>query len=838
MTSLILAIIAIVGVGLVAYFELGLVAAAIVLAVVGALELFGVFGAEATLCSWVWFVLAAPFALLAITPLRRALVTSTIFKIYKKITPKMSDTEKTALDAGTVSWDGEVFSGKPNWDKLMEIPNSKSLSEKEQAFLDGPVNEACQIADNEWEVAHQRADLSPEAWKFLGDNKFFGLIIPDDEGGNKMSARAQTAILQRLSTHTILNVTVGVPNSLGPGELIHNYGTKEQKEYYLPRLADGREIPCFALTGPRAGSDATSLPDNGVICKGKHPVTGEEVLGFNANFEKRYITLSPVATVVGLAIHLFDPEKLLGDDYDLGITCALLPRTTEGLSIGTRHYPIGAPFMNGPLRGKDVFIPLDWIIGGQDMIGHGWRMLVECLSVGRCITLPSGAAGSSRYALAASGAYARVRRQFNVPVAEMEGVQEALARIAGNHYLCDAGVSVTAGLIDQGHKPSVPSAILKYHLTEAARDVANDAMDIHGGKGICQGPKNYLSFGYSSVPVAITVEGANILTRCLMIFGQGAMRCHPYVLAELNAGQEDNLAKFDKALFGHFGFIFRNTARSFVGQLTKGLFTSSPFSGTSAKYGRFVNRYSSTLALMTDACMLSMGGELKFRELISGRLGDILSNLYLMTMVLKRYEDGNKVKGEEALLDYTCAVLACRVETAVDEVLKNMPNRLLARVVRVFAMPCGKTAQMPGDKLVRELATAVSTESDLRTELLKGAALAGTEDDNMILQYNALIRDAAKAKPIYQKVGRAFKKGEIDAINLHIEDQITAANKAGIISQEDADFMLAFEKKVLDIVNVDEHPFDSLAKDPSLVHYNQAQDDKNFLDHQKEAFSG
>ncbi len=542
---------------------------------------------------WLSLIITAVLALLNTRGLRANFITKPIFELYKKIMPNMSETEATALDAGTVWWDGELFSGKPDWQKLTSHPNP-TLRPDEQAFIDNQLNTLCSMVD-EWEIS-QNADMEKEIWDYIRKERFFAMIIPKSYGGLEFSALAQTHVLKRLSMSGAVFSTVGVPNSLGPGELLLKYGTEEQKNYYLPRLADGREIPCFGLTGPRAGSDATSLPDTGIICKGTYE--GKEVLGIKLNFSKRYITLAPVATVVGLAFRLFDPDKLAGDKNDLGITVALLPRHLEGMEIGNRHLPIGSPFMNGPIFGKDVFIPLDFIIGGQEMAGQGWKMLVECLSVGRCITLPSSGAGGGKYGVAAAGAYSRIRRQFNIPIMKLEGVQEPLARTAAHSYIAESASRVTAIAIDQGEKPAVPAAILKYNLTDLGRQMAIDCMDIHAGKAVIRGPKNKIESSYSSVPVAITVEGANILTRTFMTFGQGAIRCHPQVLNEMNAAKSNDLKAFDKALFIHFGLVFSNMARSLVLGLTNAAFTSVPVSGPTKKYYKQLNRYVASFGLM------------------------------------------------------------------------------------------------------------------------------------------------------------------------------------------------------------------------------------------------
>ena len=741
------------------------------------------------------------------TNLRASLLTSPIFRIYKKLLPEMSDTEKTALEAGTVWWDGEMFSGKPDWNKLKQHPNP-SLSREEQNFLDNQGNTLAAMID-EWAI-NSDGDMAPEVWNYMKNERFFAMIIPKQYGGLGFSAQAQSTVLQKLSGLSgAAFSTVGVPNSLGPGELLLKYGTEEQKNHYLPRLADGREIPCFALTGPRAGSDATSLPDTGVVCKGKYE--GKEVLGIRMNFSKRYITLAPVATVVGMAFRMFDPDGLLGDQSDIGITVALLPRGLKGMDIGQRHKPLGSPFMNGPIRGEDVFIPLDFIIGGPEMRGKGWKMLVECLSVGRCITLPSSGAGGGKYGIAAAGAYSRIRRQFGVPIARLEGVQDAIARIAGNAYTAAAGARITAIAVDQGEKPSVPSAILKYNLTEMARQTALDSMDIHGGKAIINGPNNYVASGYASVPVAITVEGANILTRSMITFGQGAIRCHPYVLPEMHAAQNNSLKAFDKALFGHFGFIFSNAARSTVLGLTGARFTSVPYNGPARKYYQQINRYASSFALTVDMCMLSLGGKLKFRELISARLADMVSKIYLASCVLKHWEDQGKHNADFPLVEYSCQKLFFEFEEALDGVLNNLPARPVAWLLRGLTLPLGRRAQKPGDKLINRLVELTSAKTETRERLIQGIYRGGMMSNgqrNPLAVYDSLLDRADQADPIYKKIGQALKAGKYNEAELTIEGRITEGVAMGILTQEEGNFMLAFEKDVLDMVNVDDFPLE------------------------------
>lgn len=758
---------------------------------------------------WTAFILTAVFGVLSLDGLRTSVLSKPIFGIYKKILPSMSDTEATALEAGTVWWDGELFAGKPNWQKLANHPNP-SLSEEEQSFLDVQVEKLCSMT-NEWQIS-QDGDMPKEVWDYMCKEKFFSMIIPKEYGGLGFSAQAQSAVLQRLTGLSgAVFSTVGVPNSLGPGELLLKYGTQEQKDHYLPRLADGREIPCFGLTGPRAGSDATSLPDTGVVCKGTYE--GKEVLGLRMNFSKRYITLAPVATVVGLAFRMFDPEGLLGDKKDIGITVALLPRHLEGMEIGNRHKPIGSPFMNGPIIGKDVFIPLDFIIGGAKNAGTGWKMLVECLSVGRCITLPSSGAGGGKYGVAAAGAYARVRRQFNVPVCKLEGVQAPLARIAANAYTCVAAARLTAIAIDQGEKPSVPSAILKYNLTEIARQMSIDNMDVHGGKGIIRGQRNYAEPAYSSVPVAITVEGANILTRSMITFGQGAIRCHPFVLPEMEAAKNNDVKSFDKALFGHFGFIFSNLARSVVLSLTGSKFTSVPASGPTKKYYQQLNRYAASFALMVDMCMFSLGGSLKFRELISARLADMLSKMYLASMVLKHWEDQGKHKDDLPVVEYAITKLFAEFEEAQEGLIKNLPARPVAWLLRAATMPFGRTTQLPGDKLTAKISELISSDTPTRDRLTEGVyrgeSVAG---DNPIATYDSLLKRVDKADPIYKKIGVALKAGKYDEANLTIENRISEGVDLGVITQEEADFMTEFEKDVFEMVTVDDYPLEYFGK--------------------------
>ncbi|MEQ6887503.1 acyl-CoA dehydrogenase [Halomonas sp. CS7] len=809
MLTLILLVLAVTGLLIVMRREAGALPA---LAVTAGLGLVGLV-AGASILSVLLLVAAAAIAACGLPTLRSRWLTPRLFAMFKKVAPRVSDTERTALEAGSVAWDGELFTGRPDWNKLLDY-RDEGLSDEERAFLDHQCSVAAGMC-NAWEIARERADLPQELWDYLKQEGFFGMIIPKAYGGLGFSAKAQSLVLQKLSISETLMVTVGVPNSLGPGELLLKYGTEQQKDHYLPRLADGREIPCFGLTGPRAGSDATALPDTGVVCK--QLVDGEEVLGLRLNFEKRWITLAPIASVVGLAFRLFDPDHLLGDEEDRGITLALIPRETDGMEIGRRHHPIGSPFLNGPIKGHDVFVPLDTIIGGPEMIGQGWRMLVECLSIGRCITLPSGATGTARYALGWSGGFARIRRQFNVPVAEMEGVQEPLARMAALAYVSRAAVYQTANTIDHGEKPAVPSAILKSQLTEFQRVILGDAMDIHGGKAVTLGPRNYLGIGYSANPVAITVEGANIMTRNLMIFGQGAIRCHPFVLEELAAKDADDLAAFDRAFFGHAGLIFGNAARA----LTQGLGLgrpSVPFDEIAAPYARDIARLSAGFGLCADAAMASLGSQLKQREMLSARLGDVLSNLYLASMTLKQWHEGQKVEGEAALLHYGCRFLLGRAEQALDELFDNLPSRALGRALRVIVMPTGRRWKRPEDTLTHEIAQAVSRDTPLRRHLLDATWQENDGSrDNPLARYNALLASQERAEALYRLVNKAYAKGQLPAEALHPEQRVEAALAEELISEEDATFMQEREAAVLELLTVDDFAYDAFVTDKTKV---------------------
>jgi len=757
-----------------------------------------------------WLAFAA-IAGLNVDTVRLRYVTRPFLRVYRRLLPSMSDTEREALEAGTVWWDGELFTGRPDWSKLLSA-KAPRLSTEEQAFVDGPCEELCRMVDD-WDITHRRADMPPQVWEFLKKKGFFAMIIPKRYGGLEFSAYAHSCVLVKLASRSAtVSSTVAVPNSLGPAELLLHYGTEEQKNHYLPRLARGEDIPCFALTAPRAGSDAASIPDTGIVCKGVYD--GKEVLGLRLNFAKRYITLAPVATVVGLAFKLYDPDKLLGGDKtEYGITCALIPRATPGITIGRRHFPLNVPFQNGPVSGKDVFVPLDAIIGGPQMAGQGWRMLVEQLSVGRCISLPSSATGGAKAGTYASTAYARIRKQFNQPVGKFEGVEAALTRMAGATYIMDAARSVTAGAIDGGEKPSVPSAMLKYHCTELGRQVANDAMDVHGGKGICLGPKNYLGRGYQVVPVAITVEGANILTRSLMILGQGAIRCHPYVLREMNAAKDKDksrsLIEFDQALFGHIGYTLSNAARSFVMAATLARFSAAPDTGATQRYYQHVNKFSAQFAFATDMAMLTLGGYLKQKEHLSARLGDVLSSLYMASMVLKHYENQGRPEADLPLVEWSCRTLLYKAQEQLHGFLRNFPNRWVAGAMRLVIFPRGRTYFAASDRLGRRIVEPLMVPSESRERLSDGIYKT-VEPGNPIGLLQAALVLAMTAEPLEKRIRvEGVKTGRIGALDL--PGQIGQALAIGLISAAEAQLLREYDHKVMDIIHVDDFESEELA---------------------------
>ncbi len=749
---------------------------------------------------WTMFIIAS----FILTPFfRRKLLSKHIFNWFKKIKPKMSKTEKEALEAGVVTWEAELFSGAPDFKKLLALPTT-TLSEQEQNFIDNEVNTLCSMLD-EWDITHHRLDLPENVWSYMKEQGFLGMIIPKSYGGREFCASAVSQILIKLYSKSIsCATTVSVPNSLGPAELLLKYGTEKQKDYYLPRLAKGVEIPCFALTGPNAGSDAASLPDVGIVCYGEFQ--GKEVLGLKLNWNKRYITLAPVATVIGLAFRMFDPNNHIGEETDLGITCALIPVETNGVTTGRRHFPLNTAFMNGPTQGKDVFIPLDYIIGGVEMAGHGWRMLMECLSAGRAISLPSSSVGAAKVAAIGSGAYARVRKQFNTSISKFEGIEEPLARIASETYILNASTAMTVASVDNGEESAVASAILKYHTTEGIRRIGMDAMDINGGKGICLGPKNYLGRGYQNGPISITVEGANILTRCLIIFGQGAIRCHPYVLDELQSVDENDLVKFDKAFFAHVGHFISNVFRSFILSATDGKlvrYHKDPLK----RPIQIATRYSANLAFLADFCMFVFGSKLKLREKISGRLADLLSMLYLTSSVLKQFHDDCRPNEDLILVEWSYTNLLFKFEEAMFELINNFRSRWFRLLLKVILLPMGRKRKRPSDQLGSKVSQILTTENSTRSRMAQGLYLDKTPGNVLADLEDAFIK-LINCQELEVKVAKAVKKGLLKTLTLL--EQIDEALKLDIITSDEAIKLKSAEQARQKVIAVDDFSTEEL----------------------------
>lgn len=753
---------------------------------------------------------AAPvLLLLTLTPLRRAVLSRPAMAGFRRIMPKMSPTEQAAVEAGGVWWDAELFAGKPNWKRLLATP-APVLTPEEQSFLDHEAEHLCDLA-NDWETTSVWQDLSPEAWAYAKDKGFLGMIIPKAYGGLGFSAYAHSQVIQKLSTRcSAAAVSVMVPNSLGPAELLLHYGTEAQKNHYLPRLARGEEIPCFALTNPYAGSDAASITDVGVVCKAMW--NGVETLGFRISWRKRYITLAPVATVLGLAFRAMDPDGLLGGEAEPGITCVLIPRDHPGVEIGRRHWPLNAVFQNGPTTGDDVFVPMDMVIGGREQVGTGWRMLMECLAAGRAISLPSSNVGMSKLAVGMVGAYVAIRRQFNQPIGAFEGVQEALARMAGHLYTTDAVRRLAAAALDQGEKPSVVSAIAKYHVTERARLIINDGMDVVGGKGVCMGPGNFLARAYQQIPVAITVEGANIMTRTLIIYGQGAIRCHPYVLTLMRTAGAGELKPFDAALFGYVGFLFRNMARALVFSLTGGLLIAAP--GEAApqlrRYYKAATRLSTLLALASDLSMATVGGALKRKGAMTGRMGDILSQLFILSSVLKRFEDEGRPSEDLPFVHWAAQDALARAGTAWRDLLANHPNRGAALFLKLVGAPFGLKASGPDDACAAAVAGLIQQHGPARDRLVAGSWTARIEVDPIAATLVAFDL-YPQVEAIERRLKDAIRAGRIARApqNLTLLNAWAAkAEGLGLINAEEHAAIARFAVYADQAIQVDDFPAD------------------------------
>ena len=738
-------------------------------------------------------VLATIFGLPAV----RALVVSRLaMRVMRQVLPRIGETERIALEAGTVWLDGDLFSGAPNWRKLLDF-EIRTLSEKERAFLDGPVEELCAMLD-EWTITRNR-DLPPEVWDHLKRHGYFGMIIPEQHGGLGFSAAGHSAVIVKIASRSITAaVTVMVPNSLGPAELLLHYGTETQRAHYLPRLARGEEIPCFALTGPEAGSDAAATQSVGIVCRGEYQ--GAEVLGIRLSWRKRYITLGPIATVIGLAFRLRDPDRLIGDQQERGITCALVPANLPGINIGARHDPMGVPFHNGPNWGTDVFVPIDFIIGGQAMAGQGWRMLMDSLAAGRSISLPALATSSAQLATRVTGAYATVREQFDTPIGRFEGIEEPLARIGGLTYMMDAARRLTAGAVDAGEKPAVLSAIAKAYLTESMRQIINDAMDIRAGAAICRGPRNILAHAYQAVPVGITVEGANILTRSMIIYGQGAIRCHPYVQRELKAIADNDVRTFDRAFFGHIGHVATNVARTLLLGLTGARLAAAPGGRLVGRYLQHLGHASAAFAVISDVAMATLGGTLKRREKISGRLADALAWLYLGAAAVKRFADDGRRVSDEPFLRYACDLALFRVQTALAGVLDNLPNRVVGTLLRPIVFPFGLRRREPDDRLGAEVARGLLEDRKARLTLTRGIYIPPPEEPGLGRLEAALDR-AVEALSVEAKIRDAVRNGRLD--RAPGDELLENALAAGIITAKDRQTVLAADELRGEVIKVD-----------------------------------
>lgn len=745
-------------------------------------------------------ILGIPIALLClillVAPMRQALITRPVYKALGGAMPSMSDTEREALDAGTSWWEKELFMGAPNWKTFAEYPYPQ-LSDEEQSFIDNEVETLCVMLD-EWKIQHEDKDLSPQAWQFIKDSGFLGLIIPKEYGGLNFTSYAQSRIMSKIASRSpTAAVTCMVPNSLGPGELLMHYGTEEQKQRWLPGLANGSEIPCFGLTGPEAGSDAGAIPDTGVVCYGRHE--GAEVLGLRMNFSKRWITLAPIATVVGLAFKMHDPEGLLGDPRktDYGITCALVPASHTGVIIGPRHYPSGSPFMNGTVDGKDVFIPLDYIIGGVENAGRGWRMLMECLGVGRGISLPALSTSASEMTYLSVSAFAKVREQFKISIGKFEGVQDATSRMASNTYMLEAFRHLVTCGLNQGGTPSVMTAMAKYYATETMRGVINDGMDVVGGRAIQMGPRNFLATPYQAIPVSITVEGANILTRSLMIFGQGAMRCHPYLFDELQLLQSEDkdgaIKKFDILFFKHLGYTFNRGAKAFVAGYIGGSNDAPNFADAFTRpYYKHINRLSASFALTADMALGLLAGDLKRKEMLSGRLADMHAHLFIATAILQFYEYGSKSESERLHAEVALKNSLYTIQEAFISFFANFPNRLAASVVSFVTFPSGRIFMPASDELKRKLGDTFMDDfaANPFRDYLKTMVYYNTEPDDMTGRMENAYQTLLEVEPLWQKFKKAEHKGDFEGLTF--EDHVVHASQSGVITEDEAEQLISY----------------------------------------------
>jgi acyl-CoA dehydrogenase len=760
-----------------------------------------------------WFP-ALLLALLSVPGIRRAMLVEPAYHAIRKALPKVSDTEQQALEAGTRGFDAEFFSGRPDWTKLRAVPPIH-LTAEEQAFLDGPTEQLCRLIDD-WKIRHEERDIPEEIWQFIKKHGFLGMLISKAHGGLGFSAQAQSLILGKIASRSPdIVVVVMVPNSLGPGELIEKYGTQQQKDYYLPRLAQGREIPCFALTGPTSGSDAANMRDIGVVTRGMYQ--GKDTLGIRLSWEKRYITLAPVATLVGLAFRLFDPDNLLGRGEDIGITLAIIPANHPGVNIGRRHLPCGSAFPNGPNWGTDVFIPMDWVIGGAQTAGQGWRMLMECLSAGRSISLPSSSTAAVKAMVRFSTAYGRIRKQFGLPIAKMEGLEEPLARLAETAYVSEAGRAVTAAMVSRGEKPAVISALMKYQTTERMRRAVNDAMDLHGGRGVCDGPSNYLQAAYQMVPVAVTVEGANILSRTLITFAQGALRSHPYLYEEIRAVQSpdrrEGLADFEAAFLQHISFSIANVFSAFFHNVTRGLFGVVPEKayGTAEWYAQLW-RASHNFALVADFMVATLGGRLKVKQKLTGRMADALSELYLLACALKRYEDDGKPEGDRLILALAAQNSLYRFQESLSGAIENFPMTWARVLLRAAVFPLGRPYRPASDRLGHEVVQLALVPGEVRDRLTSHIYVSKDPGDPTGL-LEVTLEKVIAAEEAERKLERAIRAGIFR--RYHGIDWIGDALDKGVITESDAQLLREVEALTARVIAVDH--FDPAEVKPGSV---------------------
>jgi acyl-CoA dehydrogenase len=755
-----------------------------------------------------WLLVGSLLAVLNVPSLRQKVFTSFAYKIASRKLPSISDTERLALESGTVSWDAELFSGMPKWSKLFNYKQAR-MTPEEQAFLEGPAEEACRMGNN-WDMWHKNLETPKDLAKFVRDNGFMGMNIPKEYGGKEFSAVGIWSIIMKINSHIgPVGTEIVIANSIGSAELLCLYGTEKQKKYFLPRLAKGLDISCFALTSPVAGSDATAIEDHGVICKKK--VDGKEILGIRLNFNKRYITLAPIATLMGLAFRLYDPNHLVGKKEDIGISLAIIPTKLPGITQGRRHYPIGVPFPNGPLQGKDVFIPLDSLLGGLELAGKGWMMLAHSLAGGRATSLPTGAVGTCKHTFYTTTVYTGIRKQFGVTLGQFQGVQEKLTELAGFAYLTDATRLFTFSQLEAGENPAITAAISKYNCTELARQSAIHAMDLHGGKAVMHGPHNYIADHYLTAPVGVTVEGSNTMTRNLIVFGQGAIRCHPYILSEMKALQTQDFTQFDNLIVKHLSYTLSNHIRSLILGVTKGCFVRVPNSnGMIRKHLQYLTHLSAAFALLSDMALMTIGGKLKSKESLSGKFADVLSMLFMSSAVIKHYHDQGAPASIQPVVRWTLEWAMFKAQTNLDAILDNFPNQFLSIGLRLFVFPLGKRYKAPSDALSHEVATLVQSSKAARELLAEGIYLTPGKD-SIITQLEDALEHTGKVAELEKKISLATRQGTLKGYT-HLE-RIAEAKKVGLITPPEEKALLAAHKAIMNIIHVDDFSFDQLLKE-------------------------